>query len=132
VNYLAGSKLLTGSSNVFATGPLLRRLLNRGIFREWKHARVDYVVNLESSELHAVRLGSIEGSHHLLAANLDQFLPIYDVGLRRISTMRDGSTIPVFDLSTGELLAEFTLNKCSHCFPPIKSIRARLAAADLN
>lgn len=106
---------------------LERRSYNLELFLELRRQQVAYILNPESNELHALRFGIIGGSHNLLDSNLGEFYPLWEMGLRRISTMKNGSIIPVVERFTGELLAEFELNKCAHCFPAAKTPFERLA-----
>ena len=100
------------SGNLF--GIYLRNLL---IFTEFKKLGFDYLVNPETGELHKVQGGKLAGSHGLEFADLNNFVGVANLDSVPIHLNFDGTLIPIYDLFTGELVGEYPLNKCKHCYP---------------
>ena len=91
-------------------------LKNLRVFNEFKKLGFDYILNPDTGELHRAKGGTLIGSHNLHLADLENF-----VGLANLDSMPahwnfDGTLLPVYDLVTGELIGEYSLNKCKHCF----------------
>ncbi|MDR3111436.1 MAG: hypothetical protein LBU65_17330 [Planctomycetaceae bacterium] len=87
------------------------------MFQQLQQQGWDYVLNLETCELHKIRGGQLDGSHNLATANLEDFIWLINMGDIPIDLYCDGTEILVYDIQTGKLLGSFTLNKCKHCFP---------------
>ncbi len=117
-----------------SNSPFYHILKNMRIFTEFQRYGYDYIVNPKSGELHKALGGEISGSHNLAVANLEdffelvnRFIPIHwnlhhldglvNVGLVNlplpIDSYHNDTLVPV----TGELIGEYSLNKCKHCFP---------------
>ena len=93
-------------------------LKNLKIFQKAKEIGFDYLVNPQTNELHRVN-GSFFGSHNLALSNLEDFIGITNLGTIEIHHLPDDTAIPIYDLSTGEYLGDYRLDKCCHCFPKI-------------
>ena len=79
----------------------------------------EYILNLKTNELHSVK-PKILGMCNIGYANLDEFIAIKNVGNVPIHTLNDGELIPIIDESTCNLIVEYSLNKCKHCYPDSK------------
>lgn len=101
-----------------STDWLKKRMDNCVLFSQWKRCGTPYVRNPNRNELHRVLWGSIEGSHNLLSADLNQFQPINNIfGFSKIEDHREGDKVTVYDHNTGKALYHFHLNFCRICFP---------------
>lgn len=80
----------------------------------------DYLVNPETGELHKVQGGTLTGSHNLVLADIENYVGLANLDSVPIHLNFDGTPIPIYDLLTGELVGEYPLNKCKHCYPNLK------------
>jgi len=94
-----------------------RQLKNSKIYREFQDIGFDYILNPVTQELHRIDLGNFLGSHNLIFSNLEDFIGLVNIGVVEIHRFPDGVSVPIYDLETGDLIAEYTINKCLHCFP---------------
>ena len=101
-------------NNFTLAGHALRQL---AVFHKFHQLGFDYIVNPQTGELHKVQGGSLSGSHNLVFSDLESFVGIANLSSMPIHWAFDGTPIPIYDLLTGELLGEYPLNKCKHCFP---------------
>ncbi|HQI04389.1 MAG TPA: hypothetical protein PL195_03900 [bacterium] len=90
-------------------------LKNYLLFMKARLLGFDYLLNPETGELHRVR-SNFYSSHNLHIADLEKFIGLTNVGHYKMEELLDGSKILVYDLQTGELIGEYILNKCRHCF----------------
>lgn len=90
-------------------------LKNTKIFKEMREAGFDYILNPETGELHHVQSDFLD-SHNLHIANLENFIGLTNVGIIQVHRLQDGTTIPVYDLFSGQHIGDYVLNKCKHCF----------------
>lgn len=95
-----------------------KQLKNLKIYREFQDIGFDYILNPVTQELHLVGLNNFLGSHNLIFSNLEDFIGLVNIGVVEIHRFRDGITVPIYDLETGDLIAEYAINKCLYCFPP--------------
>lgn len=93
-----------------------RKLENLRLYREFQEIGFDYILNPSTGELHCVGLENFWGSHNLAYADLHSFIGLTNVGILPVHVFRDGKSLPVYDLETGELIANYVLNKCQYCF----------------
>ncbi|MEA5580167.1 hypothetical protein VB620_02290 [Nodularia harveyana UHCC-0300] len=94
-----------------------KQLKNSKIYREFQDIGFDYILNPDTQELHLVGSDKFLGSHNLVLSNLEDFIGLVNIGVLEIHKLRDGFSVPVYDLETGDLIAEYAINKCLHCFP---------------
>jgi hypothetical protein len=94
-----------------------RKLENLHLYREFQEIDFDYILNPNTGELHCVGLDNFWGSHNLVHADLSNFIGLTNIGIVPAHVFRDGTSFPLYDLETGELIANYVLNKCQHCFP---------------
>lgn len=106
---------MSDSINLFGT-----YLRNLRIFTDLKKLGFDYLVNPSTGELHRIQGGTLSGSHNLTFADLENFVGLTNLDSIPIHIYFDGTPIPVYDLFTGELVAEYPLNKCKHCYPELR------------
>lgn len=90
-------------------------LKNLEIYQKFQEIGFDYILNPKSGEIHIVADGNFFGSHNLQSADLENFIGLTNLGTR-LEFIKGKPMIPVYDLITGELLGEFKLEKCAHCF----------------
>ena len=90
-------------------------LKNTEIFNKMREAGFDYLLNPETGELHCVK-SNFFGSHNLHIANLEDYIGLTNIGSIPVHYLDDGTLVDVYDLSTGEYIGKYTLNKCKHCF----------------
>ncbi|MBD2072340.1 hypothetical protein H6F86_00125 [Phormidium sp. FACHB-592] len=93
-----------------------RLLKNLKTYREFEEIGFDYILNPATQELHRIGLDNFFGSHNLKFANLENFIGISNIGVIEIHTVPDGVAIPIYDLETGNLMGDYIINKCCHCF----------------
>jgi hypothetical protein len=99
-------------------GKRLKNLIkNSKIYLEFQDMGFDYILNPVTQELHLVGLDNFLGSHNLIFSNLEDFIGLYDIGVVEIQLFSDGDSVPIYDLETGDLIYEYAINKCRHCFP---------------
>ena len=94
-----------------------KRLKNSKIYREFQDIGFDYILNPVTQELHLVGLDNFLGSHNLIFSNLEDFIGLVNIGVVEIHRFSDGVSVPIYDLETGDLIAEYAINKCLHCVP---------------
>lgn len=92
-------------------------LKNLRVFQDFKTCGFDYILNPQNGELHKALGGTLSGSHNLVLADLENFVGLANLESIPIHWNFDGTPIPIYDLSTGELIGNYPLNKCKHCFP---------------
>lgn len=90
-------------------------LKNTTIFREFQETGFDCILNPVTGELHHVKSDFLD-SHNLHFAALENFIGLTNAGFVKAHFLPEGSKIPVYDLNTGELIGEYVLSKCQHCF----------------
>lgn len=90
-------------------------LKNTVIFRKKQEIGFDYILNPTTGELHYIQSNFFD-SHNLHLANLEDFIGVTNVGLIEIHLLPDGTKVPIYDLCSGELICEYAINKCKHCF----------------
>lgn len=95
-------------------------LKNLRVFHEFRKCGFDYIVNPVTGELHRAAGGTLFGAHNLAFADLENFIGLANLESIPIHRNFDGTLIPIYDLTTGELIGEYPLNKCRHCFPNLK------------
>ncbi|AVH65989.1 hypothetical protein [Nostoc sp. 'Peltigera membranacea cyanobiont' N6] len=93
-----------------------RKLENLRLYREFQEIGFDYIVNPNTGELHRVGWDGFWGSHNLVYADLNNFIGLTNLGVVPIHVFRDGTSLPIYDLETGELIENYVLNKCQYCF----------------
>jgi len=93
-----------------------KRLKNLKIYRKFQDIGFEYTLNPVTQELHLVGLGNFLGSHNLILSNLEDFIGLVNVGVIEIHKLPSGASIPIYDLETGDLIDEYIINKCLHCF----------------
>ena len=93
-----------------------RKLKNLRLYREFQEIGFDYILNPNTGELHRVGLDSFSGSHNLAYADLSNFIGLTNIGVVPADIFRDGTSLPVYDLETGELIENYVLDKCQYCF----------------
>ena len=93
-----------------------KRLKNLKNYREFQEVGFDYVLNPVTHELHLVGLYNFLGSHNLEFSNLEDFIGLVNIGVIEIHKLPNGVSIPIHDLETGDLIDEYIINKCVHCF----------------
>jgi len=95
----------------------VKKLRNIQLFDKYQRSGVDYLLNPQTFELHRVQGGDIRGSHLLIDSNLEEFYWIINIGIIPIDFLFDGSLVPFYDIESGDLIGNYPLNKCKHCFP---------------
>ena len=93
-----------------------RRLENFRVYREFQEIGFDYILNPNTGELHRVGWDNFWGSHNLAYADLSKFIGLNNIGTIPIHFFTEGKSIPIYDLETNELIANYVLNKCQYCF----------------
>lgn len=93
-----------------------RKLENLRRYREFQEIGFDYILNPNTGELHCVGLDDFWGSHNLAYADLNNFIGLTNIGFVPAHVYRDGTSLPLYDLETGELIANYVLDKCQKCF----------------
>lgn len=89
-----------------------RKLENLRLYREFQEIGFDYILNPNTGELHRVGLNDFVGSHNLAYADMSNFIGLTNIGILPSHVFRDGTSLPVYDIETGELIANYVLDKC--------------------
>jgi hypothetical protein len=92
-------------------------LKNTQFFKKMQKIGFDYILNPDTGELHQCVGGQLQGSHQITTANLEKFIGLTNIGLIQVHLFPDGTSIPIHDLLSGELIGTYSLNKCQYCFP---------------
>ena len=88
---------------------ILNRYLSQSITK--------YILNTITGELH--RISSWEdflASHNLANTNLSKFVEITNFLEVIGKDFSNGTSRPVYDIETGNLIAYYKLNRCLYCF----------------
>lgn len=93
-----------------------RRLENLRHYREFQTIGCDYILNPNTGELHRVGMDSFFCPHNLANADLSSFIGLINVGVIPVHIFCNRTSLPVYDIETGELIANYILDKCRYCF----------------
>ena len=91
-------------------------LQNYKIYKEFRDIGFDYILNPDTEELHDLN-SKMFGKHNLHYADLEEFIGLVNIGSISADQYGNGTKLPIYDLETANLIGEYSLNKCKHCFP---------------
>ena len=94
---------------------LARILINLYIVRIYLNMGIKYFINPDTEEMHKLSSKVLSGSHNLVFAKLEYFIPLKFDSIVPLDYYPENKLFNIYT-STGEFIKAYHLNKCKHCF----------------